>query len=280
MQVLLKTWVSMGTMMALLACGSDANGDGGDTTPSGGPLNLAGQPAFGLIFSPMYSAFDGTHDFQVPVVPQGGVAVDKWEITNAQGAVQTGVADFAKEDSFGGAMIKIRKAGDYFVVAHAGKQTGWAELHVTAATPEQWAMGEARYNNSIMLDSLVPMTGMMVPKDPSCKNCHGTGASFLDVEHTPQQTGGYSDTDLIGIITTGTKPPNSTSKSGIPLMLYKYFHTWIATAEEQQGLVVYLRSFQPKSQGAIDFGGVMMPRTAGPAGGAAGAAGGAAGSGM
>jgi hypothetical protein len=270
MQVLLKTLVSIGTMLALLACGSSSGGGGGagDTSSSSGPLVLTGQPAFGLVFSPMYSAFDGVHDFQVPVVPQGGVTVDKWEIANAQGAVQTGVADFAKEDSFGGAMIKVRKAGDYFVVAHAGKQIGWAELHVTAATPDQWSMGEMRYNNSIMLQSLIPM-GTTPPKDPSCKNCHGTGASFLDVEHTPQQTGGYSDAELIGIITTGTKPANAVSKSGIPLTVYKFFHTWTATPEEQQGLVIYLRSFQPKSQGAIDFGGLMMPRT----GGAAGAAG-------
>jgi hypothetical protein len=31
----------------------------------------------------------------------------------------------------------------------------------------------------------------------------------------------------------------------------------MATDEERQGLVIYLRSLEPKSQGALDFGGLL-----------------------
>jgi hypothetical protein len=227
---------------------------------------------FPLVFNPMYSAYDGVHDFEVPVVPQGGITVDKWEIADATGTVQTDVVDFKPESSFGGAMIKTRKGGDYFVVAHAGKQTGIAPIHITKVDPSVWTTGEARYNNTIVLSSLVPSaaSGMTLPKDLSCKNCHGDGANFLAVQHTPQQTGGYSDADLKKIITMGMKPPGSTSKTGVPLALYQYFHTWMANDDEQMGLVIYLRSLAPKSQGMLDFGGLMM--MGGQTSGAAGSA--------
>jgi hypothetical protein len=172
-------------------------------------------------------------------------------------------------------MITTRKAGDYIVVAHAGKQGGSAKISITAADPSVWQTGEMRYNDMITLSSLIPTgadtTG--IPKDVSCANCHGDGANFLDVQHTPQQTGGYSDDDLKKIITMGMKPPGAMSKTGIPLALYAYFHTWMATPDEQQGLVIYLRSLTPKSQGALDFGGIMPPTRGGGAAGGAAAAG-------
>jgi hypothetical protein len=225
----------------------------------------------------MYSAYDGMHTFQIPVVPQGGVTVDKWEIVDANGKVQTDVADFVDQPSFGGTMITTRKAGDFVVLAHAGKQSGSAQIHITSADPSVWQTGESRYNDNITLDTLIP-TGTStagIPKDVSCANCHGDGANFLDVQHTPQQTGGYSDDDLKKIITMGMKPPGAKSKTGVPLALYAYFHTWMATDDEQQGLVIYLRSLTPKSQGALDFAGLMPGTTGGAAGSGA-----AAGSGM
>jgi hypothetical protein len=125
-----------------------------------------------------------------------------------------------------------------------------------------------------MLTTLVP-TGMMpsLPKDISCKNCHGEGAMFLSVQHTPQQTGGYSDDDLKKILSMGIKPmpPDTTvsatctpyawtpSKTGIPLALYRYFHTWQASEEEKTGLVQYLRSLAPMTQGMLDFQGLRPP---------------------
>jgi hypothetical protein len=289
MQVSRKTWLGVAAVaLTMTACGSDS----GDDSASGG-LGVEHND-FGLAFSPIYSANDGQHTFQVPVVPQGGVAVDSWELYDSSGKKVTDAADFAKDASFGGAMITTKKAGDYTILAHAGKQTGCAKFTVTSGTPDQWNTGEARYNNSIMLSSLVPDMSMlmnyMLPKDISCKNCHGDGAMFLDVEHTPQQTGGYSDADLAKILTMGMKPtpPDPSipaectpyaymrSKTGVPLAIYQWFHTWQATPDEVTGLVLYLRALKPETQGMLDFGGLMPPP---PGGGTATPPAGAAGSG-
>jgi hypothetical protein len=227
---------------------------------------------FGLAFSPIYSAFDPEHVYRVPVVPQGGVAIDHWDIIDASGAVRKDVADLTPDSNFGGVMLTIRKAGDYYLLARAGKQAGCAKLHITDGTPEIWRTGEARYNNSIMLTRIVPSNEMpTLPQDISCKNCHGDGASFLSVQHTPQQTGGYSDEELIGIFTQGLKPtpPDvnlpadcspyawSMAKTPVPPPLFAYFHTWDASEDEKLGIAQYLRSLPPQSQGEIDFGGLM-----------------------
>jgi len=271
MQVSRKMFVGMAAVViasvSTVACGSS---DGGSVGPKVDPNAPSDFP---LVFNPMYTAYDGKHDFEVPVVPQGGITVDKWEIADTTGKVLTDVVDFRPEPSFGGAMIKTRKSGDYFVVAHAGKQTGLARIHITKADPTVWETGSMRYNNTIMLSSIIPMGGaaMMLPKDISCKNCHGDGAMFLAVQHTPQQTGGYSDDELKKIITMGMKPAGSVSKTGVPLAIYQWFHTWMASDEEQMGLVIYLRSLAPKSQGDLDFGG-LMPPMGGQASGAAGSA--------
>jgi hypothetical protein len=115
----------------------------------------------------------------------------------------------------------------------------------------------------------------------SCKNCHGSGAQFLAVEHTPQQTGGYTDDEIKNIFENGMKPPGAKwgSLPGI-MNYYPLFHKWAAKPEEYQGLVIYLRSLEPKSQGTLDFMGlvnmVRMGMGMGAMGAATGAAGGAA----
>ena len=284
MRISRMTVVAVTSLAMFVACGSDSSDGGGKSPPKND---------FGLAFSPIYTAVDGQHDFRVPIVAQGGVVVDSWEIVSKDGTSHKEAGDFTPDPTLGGTMFKANKAGDYYVVAHAGKQSGCAEIHITPATPAQWDVGQARYNNEIVLTTLVPTGTMpMLPKDISCKNCHGQGAEFLAVEHTPQQTAGYSDTDLKNILTMGMKPtpPDPTipadctpyaympSKTGVPLALYRFFHTWQATDDEQTGLVVYLRSLPPMAQGNLDFGGlVRMGGTAAPppppaAGGAAGAA--------
>jgi len=232
----------------------------------------------------------------VPIVAQGGVTVDSWEIVDMNGKKVSGVADFTSDTSLGGTMLKTTKAGDYIVLAKAGKQGGCAQIHITSGTPAEWETGAARYDNNIMLSLTMPqeavqmaMAGSLnLPKDVSCKNCHGEGAMFLSVQHTPQQTAGYTDDELAKILTMGMKPtppdPNaqsqctpyqwSPSKTGVPLALYRWFHTWTATDEEIKGLVMYLRSIAPASQGTLDFGGLVRGRM----GAMAPAAGGAAGS--
>jgi hypothetical protein len=98
----------------------------------------------------------------------------------------------------------------------------------------------------------------MLQNNVSCKNCHGSGAMFLAVEHTPQQTGGYTDDEIKNIFENGMKPAGAKwgSLPGI-MMYYPLFHKWAASPEEYQGLVVYLRSLEPKSQGMLDFMGLV-----------------------
>jgi hypothetical protein len=99
------------------------------------------------------------------------------------------------------------------------------------------------------------------------------GMINVDVEHTPQQTGGYSDEQLITIFTKGQKPENAPFRvlTQLPLIgtnlafvkgLYMNIHRWDVGADVQKGIIVYLRSLEPKSQPAVDFGGLLPPRGA------------------
>lgn len=135
--------------------------------------------------------------------------------------------------------------------------------------------------------------GIMRNAEAACTSCHlpegamaGSGVMMnqIDVEHTPQQTAGYSDQDLIDIFTMAKKPMGApyrvvngggflsdTQAQGI----YARFHTWDVKPETQKAVVAYLRSLTPKSQPNIDFGGLL--RGGIPGGGRAGGGGAAGG---
>lgn len=121
-----------------------------------------------------------------------------------------------------------------------------------------------------------------INKTAACTNCHNSGGGGSDVEHTPMQTGGYSDDDLINIFANGKKPAGVEQRL-MPADRWSKIHPWEMSAEEKKGIIVYLRSLTPKSQGALDFGG---PRGGGgggrrdggaPGGGAGGGTGGGTG---
>lgn len=245
------------TAVAICILGGCAADSGGDEQTAAAPfLNAQGQLT--VAFSPMYSAYDGVHEFKIPAIVTQPISNPKWSVVPPEAA-------FLEPDmATGGVMIKTRMAGDFKVVVQAGNLMGSSDLHVTAATPEQWALGEQRYMNDVKInlmpppppDGGVPMGPPMLdfPDNAACANCHGAGAQRLHIEHTPQQIGGYSDQDLVTIFTTGVKPPGSSFKSMIPAFFYRMFHTWTAASpEETQGLVVYLRSLEPKSQAGIDY---------------------------
>jgi hypothetical protein len=256
-------WVAVAVLMSVLgACSSSDSGD--DDDDNEGTAGSAGDNGGGagtaaavgtelnadMLFSPMYSAFDGEHPFKVPAIVNGYTGVE-WS------AEDPTLVDLAPMGD-NGVMITTRKAGTTRIIARAGALSGSAEIHITEANPADWVLGEQRYNNMVPLPAFDPMAAMgmiNIPEDLSCKNCHGGGAQALSVEHTPQQTGGYSDAELIAIFTMGQKPPTAGWRSGIPMFIYTMLHTWAATPEEQKGVVTYLRSLEPMSQGDIDFGG-------------------------
>jgi hypothetical protein len=241
------------------AGGSGGAGTGGAGGTSGGTCTSGIQ----IIFNPVYSAYDGTNTYKVPVIAYGITDSVKWSASDSSmvdldpDAVQFGDAG----PSGRGVMITTRKAGKVTISAVAGSACGSTELTITQATPELRQIGSDRYNNGVP----VTFDGGMTP---SCTNCHGATAPntmLIDVQHTPQQTGGYSDEDLINIFTKGQKPPNGGCRVINPCGVWTSFHKWSATDQETQGIVFYLRSLEPTPQGSITFGGGRPPPDAGGA---------------
>jgi hypothetical protein len=296
-------WVFLAALMALavVACSSDDSGDddgpgsspsrnqrdggggssstdqrdGGDSSGSSGSGGRGSRPEdtrpvgndLTLLFNPAYSAYDGVHTFKLPAIVQGVQDVE-WSARPADSV------DLTPDSSTGGVMITTRAAGDVQIIARAGALSGSLMLHITDATPEEWEIGEQRYNNEIAFPDppdggiMIPDGGFTadggftggggfnIPDNLSCRNCHGSTAEALDVEHTPQQTGGYSDDELIAIFTMGTKPERAKFHTPFPESIYMRYHTWEATEDEKKGIVIYLRSLEPKTQGALDFAGL------------------------
>jgi hypothetical protein len=265
-----------------------AAGTGGSTSGGGA---CTGQ-AIPLSFTPMYSAYDGgTHTFQVPAIANGvsGAAV-VWSASDPT------MVTFENDSATGGTIITTMKAGTVTIQAKAGDRCGTSLLTITQATPADWDVGNQRYNSGFPLpDIMAPGGGPpMLPADgsnplevagkpPACTNCHGetaTSSVFRTVSHTPQQTGGFSDDELIAVFMTGVIPPGGYYDSTIlPQTIWQYFHKWTdITDAQKKGVLIYLRALTPKPQGGkIDFQQLMMATGGGaggaPAGGSTGAGG-------
>lgn len=261
--------LALGT--GLVACGSDTGDDGDKKMENLGGAGMGANPAVigtdldsAILFSPMYSAYDGAHDFKVPAVVNGYTGVE-WRTDKPE------LVDLEKTGT-NSVMITTRGAGVAKIIAKAGPLEGSSVLTITQMSPADWELGNERYNNEVplpMIDrTMINPAMIVIPDDLSCRNCHGGGAMALSVEHTPQQTGGYSDEDLVKIFTMGMKPPTAGWKSGIPMFIYTMLHTWSATPEEQKGIIAYLRALTPASQGEIDFGGITGNRNMAGASGA------------
>jgi hypothetical protein len=260
-----------------------AEGGVGCSTPDGLPIK----------FNPVYSGYDGVHNYQVPVFVEG---VDP-------GSVTWGSSDpsmVSLQPYVAGIMITTRKAGDVTIVAQMGSKCGSAPLHITAFTPQDWTTGSMRYNNGNPLnfdydaagispseipDAAFDASGFdasgfdacaLVTPNPfenppaACTNCHGDMSNgklfgmtlFSDVQHTPEQTGGFSDDQLINVFVNGTVPPGGYFNTTLlPYCDWHQFHTWrdISTPAEQTGMLSYLRSLTPQEQvGCLELFDLMM----------------------
>jgi hypothetical protein len=232
-------------LVLVLGCGA-GKGAGG----AGGGLTI--------VFPKLYSSFDGVHRFKVPAMVEGVKGV-KWTTANPALVQIDALTD---EGSTGSeAMLTVKGAGTTTIDAAAGGLTGSAPLTVTASTSASWDIGRARYQDGIMI-----VNPRMVEKTAACTNCHGSGT--MDIEHTPAQTGGYSDEELVIIITEGRKPPGVVNRV-IPVEQWHRVHQWQLNEDEKKGVVVFLRSLEPHSQGTVDFGGrgVFRPEIDGGAAG-------------
>jgi hypothetical protein len=273
------------------ACGSSSSGssaDGGPGTP-GGPNNSCTHPnALTIEFNPMYSASipgSTAHNFQVPAIVTGvSGATVTWTTSDSTAATTQ------PDPATGGTTITVLKPGMVTVFANInGDLCGEAPLNVTSATEMDWQLGNARYNSGNTLINPFAMMGMgdggppmrprggfMTPAPgtpsifegpdggaaPACTNCHGptaTGGVFQGIEHTPEQTGGFSDEDLTNIIVNGLIPDGGYYDSTIiPYMFWTFFHRWTDMSPEvQKGIIVYLRALPPSPQsGKFDFNGL------------------------
>ncbi|HET8935979.1 MAG TPA: hypothetical protein VFN67_21180 [Polyangiales bacterium] len=263
-------------LCAALVGGCSSSEDGAD---------LGTKRANLISFSPMYSAFDGTHEYAVtPSVPSAAegskdsdpvmASTIKWEIDNG----------FVKRDEFpeltAAVKLTTKKAGKTNVKVTAktigGTQIwGEAELTISPAQQNEWDAGEARYNNGMMIQFMRPTmaaagegtcglpVNIEIPKMSACGNCHAA-TSAITVEHTPTQTAGYSNEQLVNIFTTGAKPAGGTFNSPflrsapMPDCIYAAFHTWEMTDDEKKGIIWKLRSIAPKVQEDIDFARLAM----------------------
>lgn len=223
--------------------------------------------ALTLVYPTAYSAHDGVHLFQVPFYVDGAtIELGDWS------AIPASAISFDPDPDLGGVLVTVLEpVADIVIAARSGQIGGTATLHVTAATPEQWAAGEARYANgvdweappwtiadlaSLLLDP--NWTPPMPPPNIACNICHTTGAKYFEIQHTPTQAARFSDEDLRTILSMGMKPPGIGFRILPPMIgsktdvqLYSEFHHWESTDEEQTGLIVYLRSLTPQGQGDI-----------------------------
>jgi hypothetical protein len=174
-------------------------------------------------------------------------------------------------------MITILKAGPpVTITAQIGGACGTSVLTVSPATEADWQNGNARYNNGVPVypgcvgEKVAPLlvdSGYRLPPPPeagcpdagpACTGCHGdnpTGGFFSGVQHTPEQTGGFSDDALTAIFHDGVDPTYDTSY--LPYEYWHAFHTWtdIATPEQQKGMRTYLRALKPvQDMGGVNFG--------------------------
>lgn len=225
----------------------------------GKKLPPCGNQSLPINFSPMYSAYDGTHQYQLPAWVLGDAGTTPtWTIDDASIATLT-------DDGMGGVMLTMKKAGTTKIHAQVDVNCGTSALTVSAASAADYMVGVQRYNNGapVTLDGgHYPDGGAVdagINPHASCVACHSAAAigPFHDVAHTPEQTGGFSDGDLAQTFVNGVVPDGGYFD---PLLVsyttWNVFHRWNVTQEETTGLVVYLRSLTPQAQtGTSNYGG-------------------------
>jgi hypothetical protein len=209
----------------------------------------------------MYSAYidNGLHSFQVPAVVYGTDNEVTWYADSNMVEMQK------DEERNNEVLLTMRKAGTTTIaVQSTDGKCATAPVNISEALESDWMIGNARYNNGSSLHISGDVEGGSPLESgmggPACTNCHGltaTNGPFVNVSHTPEQTGGFSDDDILNIVLHGTFPTNAYFDWSITAYPnYQMFHRWADIKQDQQrGIVVYLRSLPPIVQrGSVNFG--------------------------
>src|SRR5688572_15827470 len=97
-------------------------GSGGGGTGGGGSNTAKGacdNPTLEILFSPMYSAYDGVHPFKLPAVVNSIMpGVVSWSASDPS------MVDLEADLATGGTMMTMRKAGSVKIIASAGGLCG------------------------------------------------------------------------------------------------------------------------------------------------------------
>jgi hypothetical protein len=272
-----------------------STGGGGD----GGVSTMCANPTLNIIFSPMYSAYipgSSQQQFQIPAILDD-------ESMATWGTSDPSKVTLMPQTVAGapGVMITVTGTGTVNIIAtKSGGACGSSTLNITTAAESDWTIGQQRYNDGVSLHFgppdggyqrpdggfgeggfMRPDGGFMMPDGSffeeeggtACTNCHGptaTNGPFNDVSHTPEQTGGFSDQDLINIIVYGNVPDGGYFDPSViapgcdggtcaerAYREWHSFHQWADIQPDQYtGIVTYLRSLAPADQnGTSNFGG-------------------------
>ena len=226
-----------------------------------GAIPLCTDGGLQVAFSPMYSAYVPGHTFQIPAIVVGSDKNVTWSADSKVVGMQSD-GEHPNE-----VLITALHAGTVAInVQSEDGKCGSSILTIDEATESDWQIGNARYNNGNSLHLQAGATGGTgSPLEsggvyPACTNCHGetaTNSAFTNVSHTPEQTGGFSDDEILNIILHGTFPPGAYFDTNIvPYISWMNFHRWAdITPDQQKGIIVYLRSLTPAPQnGAVNFG--------------------------
>ncbi len=271
--------------------------DGPPPNVDGGHLLCATPDGLPIKFNPMYSGFDGVHSYKVPSFVEGvDPASVTWgssdpTMVDIQPYV-TGIMITTKKagdvtivarsgSMCGSAPLHITQfAADDWNAGNARYNNAGALNLCLDASVFDVDVPEGFDGNVSGFDASGYLTGdagncMNLPAGltnpfecmppPACTNCHGSVGNgmlfgmtlFADVAHTPEQTGGFSDSDLVNVFVHGTVPAGGYfDDSIICYSNWHQFHTWtdINTPAEQKGVIAYLRSLTPMQQlGCFDL---------------------------
>jgi hypothetical protein len=268
MPVLGKLIVAAGVAASSCALGIAVSACSGHTStpPTSSNASLTMVPTcedagLSIAFNPMYSAYidDGMHTFQVPAVVYGSDGTATWYAdSNFVGMQQD-------NERTNEVLLSMRQAGTTTITVQTSDgKCASAPLNISEAMESDWEIGNQRYNDgkSVHVSS---GAGGGSPLEsgqggPACTNCHGetaTNGPFTNVSHTPEQTGGFSDDDILNIVLNGTFPPNAFFDwTIVTYPAWQNFHRWADIMPDQQrGIIVYLRSLTPVVQrGSVNFG--------------------------
>ena len=216
-----------------------------------------------IAFNPMYSAYESAHTYSLPAIVVGSDQPVTWFVDSKLVGIMP--------DSEGTNEVLLTMLGSGATTVHVQSvdgKCGSAPLNISVALESDWEIGNKRYNDGTSLHLAGPaVAGSGSPLEmggtvhPACTNCHGetaTNFAYKNVSHTPEQTGGFSDSDILNIVLHGTFPNGGRdfNWSIVPYPVWQNFHRWQdITMDEQQGIITYLRSLPPARQkGQPNFG--------------------------